>query len=655
MQMAVINILSPHVADMIAAGEVVERPGSVIKEMMENALDAGAKNITVELRGGGATYIRVTDDGCGMAPEDAGNCFLRHATSKLKDERGLEAISTMGFRGEALAAISAVSQVELVTRRQEDEAGTRVEVAAGDILDISPMGCPVGTTFTVRDLFYNTPARLKFMKSDRAEGANCVLLALRVALGRPDVSIRCVKDGKEEFFTPGDGTAASALYALLGRDVALSMLPVEGENEGVHVSGFVSSPSGGRGNRAMQYFFVNGRSIKSPILQAAVEQAYKNTLLVGRFPACALYIELNPGAVDVNVHPTKNEVKFSGEKKVFDGVHYSVINALRGEQHTLEMKLSAGTEKKLAPAAPEKPETPQTPTQTVRPANPVTYTPRPMSSRPASPMAVHSAQAGSGLSGGQRYVTMGRGSDGASVPKTYVITPPGARSDRPAASPVEKKAPAPVEVPEQTTLLPEEPAAPEQTLFSKPEPVPARMVGEVMKTYIVVDRGNAMLLIDKHAAHERMVFDRLKAQQGVRMSQALLTPETWRPAREDWEALTDNAALLEELGFALEPYGEEDVIVRGVPDTLDPAQTISALEEIAGKLRRGGGDLARDEVLQTISCKAAIKAGWDTDQRELQALVDKVVSGEIKYCPHGRPVAVALTRKELDKQFKRIV
>jgi DNA mismatch repair protein MutL len=535
-----------------------------------------------------------------------------------------------------------------------------VEVAAGDILDISPIGCPVGTTFTVRDLFYNTPARLKFMKSDRAEGANCVLLALRVALGRPDVSIRCVKDGKEEFFTPGDGTAASALYALLGRDVALSMLPVEGENEGVHVSGFVSSPSGGRGNRAMQYFFVNGRSIKSPILQAAVEQAYKNTLLVGRFPACALYIELNPGAVDVNVHPTKNEVKFSGEKKVFDGVHYSVINALQGENRTLEMKLSAGTEKKLAPAAPEKPETPQAPTQTVRPANPVTYTPRPTSSRPASPMAVHSAQVGPGLSGGQRYATVGRASDGATVPKTYVITPPGgARPDSPAAFLVEKKAPAPVEVPEQTTLF-SPPKAPEtepetETLFSRSAPVPARMVGEVMRTYIVVDRGDAMLLIDKHAAHERMVFDRLKAHGGTGMSQALLTPETWRPAREDWEALTENAALLEELGFALEPYGEEDVIVRGVPDTLDPAQTISALEEIAGKLRRGGRDLARDEVLQTISCKAAIKAGWDTDPRELQALVDKVVSGQIKYCPHGRPVAVALTRKELDKQFKRIV
>jgi len=301
---------------MIAAGEVVERPGSVVKELMENAVDAGAKNITVELRGGGATFIRVMDDGCGMAPEDAGNCFLRHATSKLRDERGLEAIATMGFRGEALAAISAVSRVELITRRAGDDEGTRVLVEGGDIVEMHPSGGPQGTSFTVRDLFYNTPARLKFLKSDRAEGAYCVQLALKVALGRPDVSVRCIRDGKEEFFTSGDGKDASAVYALLGRDIALSMLPVDGESDGVRVRGFVSSPASGRGNRAMQFFFVNGRAIKSQTMQAAVEQAYKNTLLVGRFPACVLYIEINPGAVDVNVHPTKSEVKFSGEKKV---------------------------------------------------------------------------------------------------------------------------------------------------------------------------------------------------------------------------------------------------------------------------------------------------------------------------------------------------
>ena len=645
--MPVINILSPHVADMIAAGEVVERPGSVVKELMENAVDAGAKNITVELKGGGATFIRVTDDGCGMAPEDAGNCFLRHATSKLKDEHGLEAIATMGFRGEALAAISAVSRVELLTRRGEDEQGTRVTVEGGDIRDMGPAGCPRGTSFTVRDLFYNTPARLKFMKSDRAEGGSCVQLALRVALGRPDVSVRCIRDGKEEFFTAGDGKPSSAVYALLGRDIALSMLPAEGENEGVRVRGFVSSPAAGRGNRAMQYFFVNGRSIKSPILQAAVEQAYKNTLLVGRFPACVIYIDINPGAVDVNVHPTKNEVKFSGEKKVFDGVYYAALNAVRGENRTLQMDLSAGTKKKLEPLSRPRPE--ETPAE--KPA-PAPMPPARAEVRSPAPVYHTSAPAFS-----RRPVPAP--SVPAAVRESYaaILTPHREPSRRPEADPApavrpsvpaSPPRPAPEPEPEQATLF-EETAAP---AGKKPAP---RLVGEVMKTYIVAEVGDAMLLIDKHAAHERMNFDRLKARSGPIMSQSLLTPEPWRPAREDLEALEQNRALLSELGFELDSFGEEDVIVRGVPDALDPAQTVPALEEICEKLRRGRRDLMRDEILQTISCKAAIKAGWDTDPAELQVLVEKVASGEIKYCPHGRPVAVSLTRKELDKQFKRIV
>ena len=627
--MAVINILSPHVADMIAAGEVVERPGSVVKELMENAIDAGAKNITVELRGGGATYIRVTDDGCGMAPEDAGNCFLRHATSKLKDERGLEAIATMGFRGEALAAISAVSRVELLTRRPGDDSGTRVTVEGGDIQDMGPAGCPAGTTFTVRDLFYNTPARLKFMKSDRAEGAYCVQLALRVALGRPDVSVRCLRDGKEEFFTAGDGKPASAVYALLGRETALSMLPLEGENEGIRVAGFVSSPAAGRGNRALQFFFVNGRAIKSATLQAAVEQAYKNTLLVGRFPACVVYIDLNPGAVDVNVHPTKNEVKFSGEKKVFDAVYYGALNAVRGENGTLSMDLTPETKKKLEPAPPAREET-------ASPAPPIRQAPPPTSVRPRSP---------------EPFRTEVRS------PAAVYHTSPPVPAYRPAASappavresfiPTGPTPPAPEPVPAQASLFPEE------TGGGKNAPV--RLVGEVMKTYIIAEQGDTMLLIDKHAAHERMNFDRLKAAGRTILSQTLLAPEPWHPQREDYEAVEENGELLAELGFQLDAMGPEDILIRAVPEALDPAQTIPALEEICEKLRRGRRDLMRDEILQTISCKAAIKAGWDTDPAELLVLAEKVASGEIKYCPHGRPVAVALTRKELDKQFKRIV
>ena len=639
--MAVINILSPHVADMIAAGEVVERPGSVVKELMENAADAGAKHITVEIEGGGATCVRVTDDGCGMAPEDAGNCFLRHATSKIKDERGLEAIATMGFRGEALAAISAVSRVTLTTRRAEDAEGTLVEVTAGEIQAVKPTGCPIGTVFTVRDLFFNTPARLKFMKSDRAEAAHCVNLALKVALGRPDISVRCIRDGKEEFFTPGDGKGESAVYALLGREIALSMIPIAGENEGVSVYGFISQPAAGRGNRAQEHFFVNGRAIRSAALQAAVEQAYKNNLLVGRFPACVVYIELSPGAVDVNVHPTKSEVKFSGEKRVFDAVYYSAVNALAGRAKPVEMTLSRGTEKKLAPTPPERAEIPEKPAPKPY-AMPGIAGDGKSVERPTvrvnSPAPVY---------GGRPAASSYR-----PAPRPDWLKTSGFAPEKPKAEPVppvrEKPVPA-VEPPPFTEAV--EPVAPMAAVGKES----ARLVGEVLRTYILAEKGESVYLIDKHAAHERMNFDRLKAMGHEVMSQSLLIPETWRPAREDREAVEENAAVLEQLGFRVEPFGEEDLIVRAVPEGMDPAQTIPALEEIAQKLRRGGGDLARDEILQTISCKAAIKAGWDTDPAELQVLVDKVISGEIKYCPHGRPVAVVLTRKELDRQFKRIV
>ena len=332
--MAEINILSPHVADMIAAGEVVERPASVIKELMENAFDAGAHMVTVEMKDGGATFLRVSDDGKGMAPEDAGIAFLRHATSKLHDEAGLEAIGTMGFRGEALAAISAVSEVELTTRRKGDGVGTRMTLTAGEIQDMRETGCPEGTVMTVRSIFFNTPARLKFLKSDRAEASACVQAALRCALGRPEISVRLIRDGREEFFSPGDGKPESAVYSLLGRETAKDFLPVSAEEGDLRVRGFVSSPSAGRGNRSSQFFYCNGRFIRSQLLQSAVEQAYKNTLLTGRFPACVLWLELSHASVDVNVHPAKTEVKFSREKQVFDLVYHAVLSALSAEDRS---------------------------------------------------------------------------------------------------------------------------------------------------------------------------------------------------------------------------------------------------------------------------------------------------------------------------------
>ena len=644
--MPVINVLQPHVADMIAAGEVVERPASVIKELVENSLDAGAKNITVEIRGGGATYIRVTDDGCGMAPEDAGIAFLRHATSKLHDEKGLEAISTMGFRGEALAAISAVSKIELNTRRRGDASGTRVVLEAGDIQEMFAAGCPDGTTMTVRDLFYNTPARLKFLKSDRSEASACQLAALRCALGHPEVSIRFIKDRNEEFFTPGDGKQESCVYSLMGRDMATQMLRCTGENNGIRVTGFVSSPAYGKGNRSAQFFFCNGRFIKSQLLQAAVEQAYKNTLLTGRYPACALYIELGYGSVDVNVHPAKTEVKFSEERKVFDAVHYAVLSTLAGERQTAEIKLSESTKKAVG----------------------------------AKPDFYQSMSA-------EKFRESGYAAPKPVQPQPAAVTATAVSSLRPpvsAARPVQpvqmslRAEPAEYETepkPENSRILPEKPEKSETVpAFSQDMPAKAvekpvqnvesrpipdhKIVGEALKTYIIVEQDDKLILIDKHAAHERMIFDRLKAQEREIMAQNLLIPVTIRPNGDDMDAITENAALLYELGFEIEPFGERELIVRAVPADMDAGDVPAAIEEICEKLRRGkcpDAQSARDEILHTVACKAAIKAGWDTHPKELEAVVDAVISGQVRYCPHGRPVSVTLTRKELDKQFKRIV
>lgn len=549
-----IQILSPHLADLIAAGEVVERPASVVKELVENAFDAGARTVTVELRGGGATYLRVTDDGCGMTPEDAGIAFLRHATSKLHDAQGLEAIGTMGFRGEALAAISAVSHITLTTRRRGAPGGTHMTLDAGEIQDMYETGCPEGTTMIVRDLFYNTPARRKFLKTDRAEGAACAAAALRCALGRPDVSVRCIRDGEELFFSPGDNKLDSCVYSLLGRELAKTLLPCESEVDGVRVHGFISSPAAGRGSRAQQHFFCNGRWIRSAALQAALEQAYRNTLLVGRFPACVLYVELSCAAVDVNVHPAKTEVKFSHERAVFDAVYYGA---------------------RTAPAA-----------------------------QPVPKPAVQGVQT--------------------------ALEPEPAEQETP--SPLARAVP--------------------------PETPPARLIGEAMHTYILVEKGDTLILIDKHAAHERINFDRLRQNPADIPSQTLLEPLPFTPDESDADVLQQHGSTLAALGFTLEPFGRSDYILRGVPAQIDAGDALPALEEICAQLRHGAhmdAQAVRDEVLKTVACKAAIKAGWQTEPEELLRLADAVCAGEVKYCPHGRPVAVTLTRRELDKLFKRIV
>ena len=640
-----IQILSPHLADLIAAGEVVERPASVVKELVENAFDAGARTVTVELRGGGATYLRVTDDGCGMAPEDAGIAFLRHAPSKRHDEQGLEAIGTMGFRGEALAAISAVSHITLTTRQRGAAAGTHMTLDAGDIQDMYETGCPEGTTMIVRDLFFNTPARRKFLKSDRAEGAACAAAALRCALGRPDVSVRCIRDGEEVFFSPGDNKLDSCVYSLLGRDLAMSLLPCAGEADGVRVHGFISSPAAGRGSRAQQYFFCNGRWIRSAALQAALEQAYRNTLLVGRFPACVLYLELSCAAVDVNVHPAKTEVKFTHERAVFDAVYYGARAALEAEREpvtTLPKAVKPEPAPKADPFVPSAPKAaPAQHPSAPAPAAPAfaparTYAPAvPAEEAVAFRSPTASAFAAPRVAPPPAFVTPARPAPG---------TPP---------EPV-----VPVAQPAQTAIE-QEPVIPSPLESAAPpaEP-PARLIGEAMHTYILVEKGETLILIDKHAAHERINFDRLRQSPADIPSQTLLEPLPFTPDASDADVLQQYGDVLAELGFTLEPFGRNDYILRGVPAQLDAADALPALEEICAQLRHGArmdAQSVRDEVLKTVACKAAIKAGWQTEPEELLRLADAVCAGEVKYCPHGRPVAVTLTRRELDKLFKRIV
>ena len=654
--MPVIHVLSPHVADLIAAGEVVERPASAVKELLENAVDAGARTVVLELRAGGRDYIRVTDDGVGMAPEDAGICFLRHATSKLSDERGLEAIGTLGFRGEALAAISAVSRITLTTRRRGAAMGVRVEAEAGEIVSMEETGCPEGTTITVRDLFYNTPARQKFLGTDRSEGAACVQSALRTALGRPDVSFRCLRDGQEEFFSPGDGTAKSAVYALLGRDAAAGLLPVDTESDGVAVRGFVSAPGCCRGNRSAQYFFCNGRPIRSRALQAALEQAYKNTAMVGRFPGCALYITLPNGLVDVNVHPTKAEVKFAKEKPVFDGVYYGTLAAL-GQKSAPQAMSNASLAPEAGSAAPRGDFFRTMDADTFR----QTYAASPSRRtggypvrdsapyRAASPAAPKAASPES-VSAPARARTPDmpsgnapRSPGAAGAPKETPVSPAVP------AAPVKKEIPAP-----ETAET-----APEQTVLDEAfRAEPVRYIGEALNVYILLEQGDRLLLIDKHAAHERILFDKMRLNEKPLMPQELLEPQPFNTDPDGAALLEENAALMARLGFALDAFGDTAFLIRAVPAQLDAASAVPLLEELVEKLREGRSLSVSDvweRLAATVACKAAIKGGWVTEREELLSLAEKVLAGEVTHCPHGRPVMTVFTRAELDKRFGRIV
>lgn len=640
--------LSSHVANLIAAGEVVERPASAVKELLENAVDAGASKVTIEIRDGGMTFLRVTDNGCGMSAEDARTAFLRHATSKLRTEEDLAAIGTMGFRGEALAAIASVSRIDLMTKTPGSLSGVKLHLDAGVITEEAEAGCPDGTTILVRDLFYNTPARMKFMKSDTVEGSRVAAAVQMQALAHPEVAFQFLRDGKQVLATPGTGKLQDAMYCVYGRDCA-RMVAVESRWESYTLSGFVTLPTDARPSRNLQTFFVNDRPVKSKLLIAALEEAYRNQLMVGRFPGCVLHLNLPANAVDVNVHPAKTEVKFLSEKAVFDCVHYGVLGALNKKPDRPAVQFKP----QPAPVPPEKP----TPTVN-KPAEKKDTFFRTMTAQEYKTFSAAMADAPKPKPEAAAAAAKKIPAGGNMPLREFVMLPQVRQAAQPDSAPSlpplpETPKPSAPEMPVKTP----EPEM-EQTALEMPKADTWRMVGELYRTYILVEEGDNAFLIDKHAAHERILFEKLKANQESISGQTLLQPVPVRLSPAAAGELLGNTELLEELGFEIEEFGENTVLARQIPMDLSEEAAAEALETLADDLlngRRESRDTVRDTLLHTVACKAAIKAGWVSDEKELLAIAKAVMEREdLKYCPHGRPICVSLSQKMLEKQFKRI-
>ena len=681
-----IQQLSPHVADLIAAGEVVERPASAAKELVENAIDAGARNVTVELQNGGMTFLRVTDDGCGIPADEAETAFLRHATSKLRQAADLEAIHTLGFRGEALAAISSVSRIDLLTKTADAPFGLSLHLEAGKVTQREEAGCPDGTTIIVRDLFFNTPARMKFMKRDTVEGSALLDTVRRLAVAHPEVSFRVLREGEELLHTSGDGQLLGAVYAVLGRQTAKDMIAVDSHWEKIALTGFVTKPTATRGNRSGQLFFVNGRFVRSKTLMAALEEAYRNRMMVGRFPACVLHLHIPEHLVDVNVHPAKTEVKFLNEREAFDCVRYGVQGALDGDAGRVELKLNSGHTaaprqdfyrtmtaeeyREFSKAAQNAPRVQPSaaalnslkspsrfePTKTapeltnrsvgddahIAPPAGISHSPVPAATDTPAEPANHSVGDDAHIAppAGISHFPVPAVTDTPAEPANHSVgddarIAPSADAPHPPASDQAE--------PLDQTALP----LPEQTW---------RLVGEAFDTYLIVEQGAELLLIDKHAAHERILFEKLRARTEPVLPQLLLQPIVCTPEREETAVLLENSALLAEFGYDYTDLGGA-LAIRQIPAELDPAEAASSLTALAGELLAGkqlAPEALRDNLLHTVACKAAIKGSRHTDEAEKRALVAEVLSrSDIQYCPHGRPVCIRLTRGQLERQFKR--
>lgn len=703
--MAVIHVLDKHTAELIAAGEVVERPASVVKELLENSIDAGATQVTVSIESGGVKLIEISDNGTGIEAEYISTAFIRHATSKIETPDDLTNIHTLGFRGEALASIASVARVELTTRTEVDEFATVYRIEGGEEVSREPGARAVGTTIRVKDLFYNTPARMKFLKKDSSEGTFVSDTVTHVALSHPEVSVKFIREGKLQYVTPGDGQLRGAAYAVLGREFSRDLIELKNQEDVYRITGLVTPPKSCRASRSMQHFYINGRYVRNRTMMAGMEMAFKGTMMQGKFPGGILLLEMPADLVDVNVHPAKIEARFARENDVFDVVYHAVKLALaqpgtgerlftfeadKEEEKAENSKndadiikndvknnnfsgLSAIIRGQADPGVlpqqhwePAKPAAMQIPTAPSVPRwkgsaqnedmlDPFVTLHSPKLETTKAPEPFRAAASETQLDVEPKF-----GETKLHSPQDHMAAwnpAQEAPKEEPESAPCAETEPDAPEAAEQETVL----AEPEQMNFdpTADQPEPLRYVGEVFRTYILAERGDELCLIDKHAAHERQLYEKLAANYGNVPSQMLLEPAAIDLAAEEKQALLDNIPLLENAGLEIADFGGNTVVLRAVPADVEPQNAESLLVEIANKLLKGGHDALNEHtewVLHSISCRAAIKAGDKSSPQELLALAEKILSGEVPpFCPHGRPCVLKLTRKELEKQFGRIV
>lgn len=653
-----IKVLPKEIAELIAAGEVVERPASVIKELMENAIDAGSSSVTVEIKNGGITYIRVTDNGCGISREDIRNAFISHATSKISTRDDLYAIGTLGFRGEALASIAAVSNVEVLTRTPEEETGTRYCISAGEETLVDDAGCPLGTTIVVRDLFFNTPARMKFLKRDVSEANAVAGIVDKIALSNPDVSIRFIREGKSALFTSGSGDLKTAAYEIFGKDFADGLIEADYSFESVKISGLVSKPTKSRPNRNMQFFFVNGRLVKSGTASAALSEAYKNSIMVGKFPYCVLNITTAPGLVDVNVHPAKIEVRFANERTVFSAVYYAAKNALEHRDEAPKVTIPRTAQTELCEHVRPKTEQMRLPEKQPDFWNRMSSSEYRSAQQSEKPTYQQPAAR-------EDIITVAspdkKPENADSEPSTiqHFLDAQRAKKEETAAIEADIRP----ELSEKAATLSDE--KPEETaraldtaVDEKPAELPVTVIGEAFKTYIIVQQGESIFLVDKHAAHERMLFNELVKNDSKRSTQMLLTPITVTLSKEEYSSVLDNLDMLMQAGFAVEDFGYSVVIVRECPMEISADEVADVVAELAGYLVENRQKLISEKkewLFSLMACKAAIKGGMYTTEYERELFIKRLfASPEIRYCPHGRPVMIEITRRELEKNFGRV-